>query len=94
MRTMKNHCQIHWNHRLPLQLEVPKQVTGKRVPSSPVQEKPPKQDNAIVDLLEQVITIQSRGDKKMIVLEEKRLKVEMEREAQQRKGTLFSNENV
>ena len=61
---------------------------------SPVQDntrkrkKPPKPDNAIVDLLEQVISLQNKSDEKMIALEEKRLKIEerqMEREAEQRR---------
>ena len=50
--------------------------------------KTTKTDGAIVDLLEQVITAQSKSDERMISLEEKRLKMEerqLEREVQLRR---------
>ena len=61
---------------------------------SPVQgsarkrKKPPKPGDATDDLLEQVISIQNKSDKKMISLEENRIKIkerQMESEAQQRR---------
>ena len=50
--------------------------------------KRPKQDGAVSELLEQMITIQSKSEQRMIDLEEKRMKMEerqMEKEAEQRR---------